>query len=66
MYDTRPVSLAYGAVYRLLIISIAFISCEYKAKMQSCFVAELKRGIKLMGNLCDFPILVQVEKLFNV
>ena len=47
MYDTSPKSWARGAVYRLFFIPIAFIYCEYKAKKQSAFGAELSREVKL-------------------
>ena len=41
VYDTSPESWACGAVYRLLFISMTFISCEYKAKSKVAFGAEL-------------------------
>ena len=47
LYDTSPESWARGAVYRLFFIPIAFIYCEYKAKKQSGFGAELSREVKL-------------------
>ena len=41
LYGTSPESWAHGAVYRLLFISMTFISCQYKAKSKVAFGAEL-------------------------
>ena len=63
MYDTSPESWARGAVYRLFFIPIAFIYCEYKAKKQSGFGAELSREVKLAVISHNFSA---IRKMFNI
>ena len=63
MYDTSPESWARGAVYRLFFIPIAFIYCEYKAKKQSGFGAELSREVKLAVISHNFSA---SRKMFNI
>jgi len=52
MYDTSSESRARGAVYRLLFISIAFISGDYKAKYN---LASRSYAIKINIYCFDFP-----------
>ena len=63
MYDTSPESWARGAVYRLFFIPIAFIYCEYKAKKQSGFGAELSSEVKLAVISHNFSA---SRKMFNI
>ena len=63
MYDTSPESWALGAVYRLFFIPIALIYCEYKAKKQSAFGAELSREVKLAVISHNFSA---SRKMFNI
>ena len=63
MYYTSPESWARGAVYRLFFIPIALIYCEYKAKKQSVFWAELSREVKLAVISHNFSA---SRKMFNI